>query len=177
MASATRFYETALELASEGSSERAHLLFKLGRTRVFAGDLDDALLTAASDELLACGERQSAAEAEISLTEVNWLRGDRDRSFKNLGRARELVEELEPSRVTAYVVSNISRFLMLAGENAEAIRLGTEALAMAEQLGLDELRTYLNTRPWGGGGDGGLTEPPHCFPGGRARPGSGAVVF
>ena len=57
LASATRFYETALQLASEGSSERAHLLFKLGRTRVMSGDTDAALLTAAGAELLALGER------------------------------------------------------------------------------------------------------------------------
>jgi class 3 adenylate cyclase len=142
LASATRFYETALQLVSEGSSERAQLLFKLGRTRVLAGDLDDALLTSASDQLLACGDRQSAAEAEISLTEVHWLRGDRDGSSNHLRRARELVEGLEPSRATAYVVSSISRFLMLADENAEALRLGEQALAMAEQLGLDELRAH-----------------------------------
>jgi len=66
LASATRFYESALQLASAGSSERAHLLFKLGRTRFLSGDLDAALLTAACDALLACGERQTAAEAEIS---------------------------------------------------------------------------------------------------------------
>ncbi len=142
LTSATRFYESALQLALDGSSERAHLLFKLGRTRLLSGDLDAAPLTAACDALLACGERQTAAEAEISLTEVNWLRGDRDRSSIHLGRARELVEELEPSRATAYVLSNISRFLMVADENAEAIRIGGEALAMAEQLDIGELRAH-----------------------------------
>src|SRR4029077_20208507 len=138
LASATRFYESAMELAQAGSSERAHLLFRLGRTRFLAGDLDPALVAAARDELLACGDRQTAAEAEISLTEVSWLRGDRDQSYVYLGRARALAEGLEPSRATAYVTSSISRFLMLAGENGDAIRLGKEALAMAEQLGLGE---------------------------------------
>jgi tetratricopeptide (TPR) repeat protein len=140
--SAARFYETALQLAPASSTERAHILFKLGRTRVIAGDLDPTLLEGASDELLACGELETAAEAQISLTEVSWLRGDRDRSFGHLKRARELAEELEPSRTTAYVVSNVSRFMMLAGENAEAIRIGREALAMTEQLGLAELRAH-----------------------------------
>jgi class 3 adenylate cyclase len=140
--SATRFYDTALQLAPVDSSERAHLLFKLGRTRFVAGDLDPTLLAAACDELLACGERQTAAEAAISLAEVSRLRGDRDRSSGHLERARELVEELKPSRASVYVVSNISRFLMFADENAEAIRVGREALAMAEQLGLDELRAH-----------------------------------
>ncbi|HVS47287.1 MAG TPA: AAA family ATPase [Candidatus Dormibacteraeota bacterium] len=140
--SAARFYEAALQLAPASSTERAHLLFKLGRARVLAGDIDPTLLSAAFDELLACGESETAAEAQISLAEVSWLRGDRDRSFGHVNRASELAEELEPSRATAYVVSSVSRFLMLVGENAEAIRLGREALAMADQFGLGELRAH-----------------------------------
>jgi class 3 adenylate cyclase/tetratricopeptide (TPR) repeat protein len=140
--SASRFYEAAMQLAPPSSTERAHLLFKLGRTRVLAGDLDPTLLSAACDELIACGEPETAAEAQISLAEVSWLRGDRDRSFGHVHRASELAEELEPSRATAYVVSSVSRFLMLVGENAEAIRLGRAALAMADQLGLGELRAH-----------------------------------
>jgi class 3 adenylate cyclase/tetratricopeptide (TPR) repeat protein len=140
--SACRFYEAALQLAPPGSTERAQLLFELGRTRVLAGDLDPTLLEAASDELLACGDRQTAAEAEVSLTEVSFLRGDRDPLIYHLGRARELAEELEPSPANAYVLSGVSRFLMLTGENAEAIRLGREALAMAERLGLGELSAH-----------------------------------
>jgi AAA ATPase domain len=142
LTSAARFYDSALQLAADGSSERAQLLFKLGRTRFLSGDLDVALFEAARDELLACGDRQTAAEAEISLTEVCWLRGDRDRSSFHLGQARALVEGLEPSRATAYVISNISRFLMLSDENADAIGMGTAAFAMAEQLGLGELRAH-----------------------------------
>ncbi len=140
--SAARFYEEALELAPAGSTERAHLLFKVGHTRVLAGDLDPTLLEAACDELLARGERQTAAEAEISLAEVSWLRGDRERTSGCVARARELAEPLEPSRAKAYVLSSVSRFLMLADENAEAIRLGRDALALAERLGLGELRAH-----------------------------------
>ena len=139
---AAGFYESALQLAAAASPERARLLYQLGRTRVLAGDVDPAVLAAACGELLACGDLETAAEAEVSLGELCWLRGDRDEAAEHLGRARDLVKERGPSRAKAYVLSNLSRFLMLGSENPEAIRLGSEALDMATQLGLGELRAH-----------------------------------
>jgi class 3 adenylate cyclase/tetratricopeptide (TPR) repeat protein len=139
---AAGFYESALQLAAVASPERARLLYQLGRTRVLAGDVDPGILAAACDELLACGDVETAAEAEAGLGELCWLRGDRDGAVEHLARARNLVKEREPSRAKAYVLSSLSRFLMLANENAEAIRVGSEALEMAEQLGLGELRAH-----------------------------------
>src|SRR5207302_235629 len=122
--------------------EAAQLMFKLGRTRVLAGDEDPALLASAFDALLARGDRQTAAEAAVSLAEACWLRGDNAGSATHLDRARELAGELEFSPAKAYVVSSVSRFQMLSGRDEEAIRYGTEALAMADQLGLRELRAH-----------------------------------
>jgi class 3 adenylate cyclase/tetratricopeptide (TPR) repeat protein len=139
-ATATAFFESAIELAQEGSIDRARLLLRLGRSRHFAGNPDEAVLAAASADLLACGDRDAAAEAEVVLCELEWLRGAADPALVHINRARELVDAGDPSRVKAYVISNVSRFLMLAGESAEAIRIGREAAAMAEQFGLDEVR-------------------------------------
>jgi class 3 adenylate cyclase len=140
--SADRFYEAALQLSPAGSTDHAQLLLKLGRTRIFAGDMDTNIVVAAYDELLACGERLGAAEAAISVIEIFWLRGEREAASGYLDSARELAEGLEPSRANAFVLSNVSRFHMLAGKDAEAIRLGREALAMAEQLNLVELQAH-----------------------------------
>src|SRR4029453_7314366 len=41
-----------------------------------------------------------------------------------------------------YVFANVSRFTTLAGDNEEGIRSGREALAMAEELGIAELRSH-----------------------------------
>jgi DNA-binding SARP family transcriptional activator/class 3 adenylate cyclase len=138
--SAAGFYQSALELAPAGSPDRARLLFQLGRTRFIGGDLDPNVLGAACSALVAAGDPEMAAEAEVTLEELQWLRGDTDRAAEHMDRARELVDGREPSRATASVMRRISGRLMLSGEAAEAIRLGQEALAMAEQLGLDELR-------------------------------------
>jgi class 3 adenylate cyclase len=141
-ASAIRYYQSGLELAVAGSLDRAHLQFKLARTGHLAGDVDLEAITAACGELQACGDRETAAEAEAVLSELHWTRGDRDRSLHALTEARRLVSELRPSRAKAYVTTSAAEFSMVAGETAEAIQLGREALAMAEQLGLGELRAH-----------------------------------
>ena len=129
-------------MAPTNSREHAELLFKLGRARIIAGDTDTAMLATAYDELLAHGDRQTAAEAAVSLAEVSWLRGERDAMLSYTERAHEQSVELTASTRTAFLASSMSRFLMLAGKNAEAIRFGHEALAMAETLELDELRAH-----------------------------------
>jgi len=139
-AAAAGFYASALELATPATLDRARLLFAVGRSRHVGGDSDEELLATASADLIACGDPETAAEAEAALTELMWLRGDADEAMRHLDRARELVDSQEASRVKAYVVSTVSRYLMLAGRSAESIRVGREALAMAEQLGIDEVR-------------------------------------
>jgi ATP/maltotriose-dependent transcriptional regulator MalT len=131
--------------AAAGSRERAQLLFKLGRARLIGGDLDPELLATACGELVAAGDPETAAEAEVALAQVHWFRGDTGGCAQHLGNARELVHGTEPSRARASVVSSISRSLMLSGESEEAIRIGREALVMAEDLGLEELRAHALT--------------------------------
>ncbi|HSP73394.1 MAG TPA: AAA family ATPase, partial [Gaiellaceae bacterium] len=137
---AVRYYRAALELLPEGDPRHGGLLLRLGRAFLLSTHPDAGVLEAARDELVAAGEMEAAADAETALAELYWFWGDHDVSVAHLGRARELVEGLPPSPVKAHTIGTASRFLMLAGESEEAIRLGREALAMAEQLGLDEVR-------------------------------------
>jgi len=140
---ATRYYAAALELWPPGDPDRAELLFRLARARFVSGDeLRDQALAEAREALLASGRSERAAEADALLAEVWWQRGDRERCDLHLDRAAALVDELPASPAKAHVVSQIARYRMLAGAYEEAIRIGGEALAMAEQLGLDELRAH-----------------------------------
>jgi DNA-binding SARP family transcriptional activator/class 3 adenylate cyclase/tetratricopeptide (TPR) repeat protein len=161
-AGAAGFYQSALELAAVGSLKRANLLFQLGRARYVAGDLGSELLAEACDQLVAAGDLETAAEAEAALYELHWRRGDRDRALEHLGRARELVDGREPSRATASVMGTASSYLLTAGQSAEAIRLGREALSMAEQLGLDEIRVrtliFIGASRLDSGDPGGITD-------------------
>ena len=138
--SAAGFYGSALELAAAGSLDRAHLLFKLGRSRAIGGDFDPDVLAAACRELVAAGDPETAAEAEAELADLHWFRGDSDQSTVHLQRAHDLVKGRQPSRAKAFVLSNMAFARFLSGAGGEAERIGREALAMAESLGLDELR-------------------------------------
>jgi tetratricopeptide (TPR) repeat protein len=61
-------------------------------------------------------------------------------------RATALVADAGPTYSKASVLETVSRFLMVAGEVGKAIPVGREALAMAETLGLEDLRAAaLNT--------------------------------
>jgi class 3 adenylate cyclase/tetratricopeptide (TPR) repeat protein len=138
---AARFFRAALDLLPEGDLRRGRLLLRLGRTLDLLGESEAAgVLTQAHDDLLAGGDVEGAAEAEATLTEHFWLAGDRDLALEHLAKARRLVEPLPLSAAKARVTSVASRVMMLAGRTEETIRLGEEALAMASQLGLDEIR-------------------------------------
>jgi class 3 adenylate cyclase/tetratricopeptide (TPR) repeat protein len=138
---AVRFYRAALDLTQTDSLDHPYLQLRLGRALYFYGEPGsvDALVSAA-EALLACDDREAAAEAETTLGEAHWLQGDRDRAFEHLSRAQELVARSETTRIKAYVAMTSSRLLMLADDQEEALRVGREALAMTEELGLDELR-------------------------------------
>ena len=137
---AERFFRAALELLPEGDLRRGRLLFRLGRALYLFGESDASVLERAKDELLAAGDTEGAVEAETTLCEHYWIAGDRDLAFEHLGNARRLADPLPPSPAKARATAAASRITMLAAEHTQSIALGEEALAMAEQLGLDEIK-------------------------------------
>jgi len=140
---AVRFYKEALELGYADDRERVDVQFRRARALNLAGaEGRDAALEEAREALLEIGDSERAAEADALLAEFWWHRGNRDRSREHLDRAHALVEDLPPSSGKAQVLSQVSRYGALAEENEEAIRVGREALAMAEALGLDEVRAH-----------------------------------
>jgi tetratricopeptide (TPR) repeat protein len=98
------------------------------------------ILERARDELLDAQDTEGAVEAEVALAELHWTAGDSDRAFEHLGRARRLAEPLPTSPAKARAAAMASRIMMLAADHDESIRVGEEALAMASQLGLDDVR-------------------------------------
>lgn len=126
----------------DAAEQRAGLLFRLALALGGAGEDDDgAVLEQARSALLAAGDRARSAEAEARLGELWWLKGDRDRAFEHLGRARELVGDEPPSAGKAYVLSELARYQMVAHQFDAQI--AQEALDLAEQLGLAEVRAHV----------------------------------
>ena len=139
---AVRFYEAALELWPRDDGERPRLLFRYGEAQFHAGDEAGETLAAARDELLAAGDVETAAEAIVMLGELIWLRGETDLGFQHLRSAVELLADRPVSRAKAHVQCSLARFLLIAGDYEEAIREGLEALRMADDIGVAELRAH-----------------------------------
>jgi tetratricopeptide (TPR) repeat protein len=96
--------------------------------------------------LIAAGEREAAAEAALMLADIGWKQGRRDDMLMYLDAARSLVADAPLSRARVAVLTEVARYEMLADRLDTALELGREALAMAEELGLDDLRAHaLNT--------------------------------
>jgi tetratricopeptide (TPR) repeat protein len=139
---AQSFYERAVELWPHDDPDRPNLLLSYGRVLILVEQSGVDVLTEARDGLLAAGDLKAGAEAETLIGEALWFQGLRDQTFEHARAAATLVGDEPSSNSKAYVVANLSRFLVLAGEHPEAISLGREALAMAEELELDEIRAF-----------------------------------
>ena len=97
-------------------------------------------LEEAREALATAGASERAAEADALLAEGWWYVAERDRCFDHLARAEDVVRDSVPSSAKARVLSQVARYRALAGDYEQAIEAAEEALAIADQLGLDEFR-------------------------------------
>jgi tetratricopeptide (TPR) repeat protein len=142
---AQRFYGEAAALWPADDPDRGSVLFRYGRAQWLHEEAGADELVEAGELLLAAGDVERAAEAEIMVGDLIWHEARRDAAFERFDRARALVEGRPASSSKAWVLAHVSRFLMLAGRNEESIAFGREAIDMAEALGLEDLRaTALN---------------------------------
>jgi class 3 adenylate cyclase len=135
---AAHFYEEALATTDTVDPD---LLYRHAQALFRSGD--EAAMPALEEAraaLSAAGSTERAAEADALLAEAWWYLAERDRCFEHLVRAEEAVRAGAPSPAKAKVLSHVARFRALAGDTDQAVTVGGEALAMAEQLQLDEVR-------------------------------------
>ena len=138
--SAVELYRSARELwPKEAREERADLLFRLALAKYGTADADRVTaLEEAHAALLEVGAEARAAEADSVLAQVWWNAGRRDLVFEHLERGYDLIRDAGPSPEKAQLLSQLARYRMLAGTFDPG--QGQEALALAESLGLDEVR-------------------------------------
>ncbi|HWL33391.1 MAG TPA: AAA family ATPase [Gaiellaceae bacterium] len=139
--SASRYFAAALELWPE-DAERPRLLLALGRARWHAEESGETELAAARDAFEATGDMEGEAEAVSLLAIASWTRGDHDGLTANLDRVAELLPDLPDGRAKATVLSQSARLRALGYQPEQATLLAEEALALAERLGLNELKAY-----------------------------------
>jgi class 3 adenylate cyclase/tetratricopeptide (TPR) repeat protein len=140
---AVRDYERALALWPEDDPERPRLLLSLAEQRYRAEIWDESDAAAARDALLAIGDQSGAAEAEILRAELLWHRGLGEDVRASQERATQLAEGLPASRAKARVYAGLARLHWLANRRDPAVTLGDEALVMADELGLRDVRAGL----------------------------------
>jgi class 3 adenylate cyclase/tetratricopeptide (TPR) repeat protein len=134
--------ENYLRQARALAPDDPELLLRHGRVLYLQDDQGEAELAAAREGL----PPEQAAEATLMLADIAWKQSRRKDMEGYLEEARSLVEDLPASRAQAAVVNEVARYETLAGRVDVGLELGFEALAMAEQLGLDDLRIRaLNT--------------------------------
>ena len=124
--------------------DRPRAMFRRGLALNVLGDpARVAALGEARSLFESAGDDDAAAEASAMLAEALWYEGRTEAFRAALSRAQELVQGHEASAAVARVRAQTARYAMLDDENEEAIRIGREALDMAERLGLDELRANI----------------------------------
>jgi tetratricopeptide (TPR) repeat protein len=142
-AAARKFYAATIEAWPAEEPQDAELLIRYGRVLNSAEvGVAGPVLGEARDAALAARDPGQAAEAETLLGEMYWLIGLRDEGFEHLRAAEALVANQPSSYAKAFVMASVSRFWMLAGGHDHAIRVGRDALAMAEELELGELEAH-----------------------------------
>ncbi len=108
-------------------------------------DGQESALEEARDALLKIGDRETAGQAEAFLSRAAWYRGHGEGAQRHIERAQELVGDAGTTVAKARVLCLLARLRMLSSDGEEAIRIGMEALALAEALDLDELRIHALT--------------------------------
>jgi class 3 adenylate cyclase len=134
---ATRFYRRALDLWPPEDPEHAYVLFGLGSARVNAEDIITEL-EEAREELLGHGDLEKAAEAEATVA-LDRLGASAETSLRRLKQALELVRDRPPSRSKAFVLAQLAYREAALNEPSWEPH-AEEALALAESLGLEDLR-------------------------------------
>ena len=138
---AERYYGEALALRRD-----AEVLLRYGRVKYARDGTGAAELEEARTALTSAGDPEAAAEASLLLADLAWFGGRHDDMLGELRTAKALVDGRAPSRAQVAVLAHVARYDMLAARLPEAVAGGREALDLAEQLDLDELRAHaLNT--------------------------------
>jgi class 3 adenylate cyclase len=139
-AKASEFYREALRLWPAEEPGRPQLLFRHASALHVTGDpRERELLEDARKALLTIGDVESAAEADTLLAEMWWHEGRGDYVEHHLQHAASLVGDRTASAAKVRVLGAVAKFRMRADELDEAIEVGQEVRALAEELGLHEL--------------------------------------
>jgi class 3 adenylate cyclase len=143
-ASAERFYAGALALWPD-EPERAYVLAAHARARFLAEGGAGAELDEAAEALRTAGDIEAAAEAAVLAAHAAWRAGHEVEARERIHTVRAWLAGRPASKALAAVLAEQARLEVFAAGDADAAEISAEALRLAEQLGLDELRASVLT--------------------------------
>ncbi|MGI8479506.1 MAG: hypothetical protein ACR2M2_06580 [Gaiellaceae bacterium] len=139
----------ALDLSSETDPARGPLLLKLGRSLFRSEGGGEAELLSSLAALRATGDVEGMTEAELFLADLYHTAGKPELYHRHLASATSLASELGATSTKADALVAISADSNRSGDYQQSLAVGREALALIEDLGLDELRVRaLNAIGW-----------------------------
>jgi class 3 adenylate cyclase/tetratricopeptide (TPR) repeat protein len=142
--SAAEFAREGLALLDAGDPRASRFLLLRAQALLAVGDdaLDPAL--AALEAFQEIGDTEGAGEAATIAARVSWFMGNRADTDRYTDIALAAVKDKPRSRVRAIALAHRSGFLMLGGDFDESIRVGSEALQLAEELAIHDQRARLH---------------------------------
>ena len=135
---AVELYRRVLDL-SPPDGDRADVLYRLGQAlyRVTLGGGREELAEA-RELAVAGGDTALAIRIETAFSYLEWQLGHRDAAYESLDRALELARGLGDDEALAPLLVARTRYHLVTWEIEDAVRVGDEAIALSERLGLDE---------------------------------------
>ena len=138
-------YATALRFVdAQNDREVAELLDRRSYECYLTDQIDDALETrrAALERYRTLGDRVREGEQQRWISRLSWFAGHNDDAEAAALEAISLLEPTGAKRELAMAYSNMSQLRMLADELALAIEWGERAIALAEELGDQEILAH-----------------------------------
>jgi class 3 adenylate cyclase/tetratricopeptide (TPR) repeat protein len=147
MSAALSHYYAAIELWPEPDPDWPALIVATADVTMIGAPMDlPAMLDRARDRLVAAGELDMAAKAEMVAAFRYWNSAMSDEANARFEDSRALLERAEPSPTVARVLSRLAIQKMLRGEFEETAALCQQALAVANRFGLEDIHCHvLNT--------------------------------
>jgi predicted ATPase/class 3 adenylate cyclase len=132
---------SALELTDphDPSQPEPELQLRVGRATAFEGRPEPEQVLAARDGFLARGALERAGECEALLGWMFSWRGQGEEAMQHTLRGLELVADQPTTVAKARAVSQAARRIAISGDRERGMEIAQEALALAEELGHDEL--------------------------------------
>ena len=137
-------FQRALRVAPPDLAGRVTLLEELSYEQYLTGQIDDAITSRA--QALAVhqerGDRTGIVSGHRWLSRLQWFNANGPAAHEHARRAVELVGPDDRNREAAMALSNMSQLCMLGSDMAQARAWGERALAMAREIGADDIASH-----------------------------------